>query len=144
VPSSSARRWEIDAAPAFLGWRDDSWVAVGKMTTFAQAVHRTIVAEGWWRSSLAEIAPRLPRVLRDCDSLTFDTDAEVRAYAALHLADRYGRVLQVLEYISSPSAAFSCARSSSSSPIPAWSGPLIFRRSPAMLGRRGTGSGLWR
>jgi hypothetical protein len=74
-------------------------VAVGKMTTFAQAVHRTIVAEGWWRSSLAAIAPRLPRVLRDCDSLTFDTDAEVRAYAALHLADRYGRVLQVLEYI---------------------------------------------
>lgn len=74
-------------------------MAVSKMTTFAQAVHRTIVAEGWWRSSLADIAPRLPEVLRDCDNLTFDTDAEIRAYAALHLVDRYGRVLQVLEYL---------------------------------------------
>jgi hypothetical protein len=99
VPSLSARKWEIESAPAFLGWRDDSGVAVGKMTTFAQAVHHTIAAEGPWRSSLADIAPRLPEVLRHCDDLTFDTDVEVRAYAALHLVDRYGRVLQVLEYL---------------------------------------------
>lgn len=98
-PSLSARRWEIDSAPEFFRWRDSSGVAIGKMTTFARAVHRTIVAQGWWRSSLAEIAPRLPEVLRDCDNLTFNTEAEVRAYAALHLVDRYGRVLQVLEYL---------------------------------------------
>jgi ribosomal protein RSM22 (predicted rRNA methylase) len=69
------------------------------MRTSAQVVQRTVVADRWWPSSLAEIAPRLPEVLQDCDRLTFDTDAEVRAYAALHLVDRYGRVLQVLEYL---------------------------------------------
>lgn len=100
MPSLSVRSWEISAAPAFFSWREESGVAVSKMTTFAQAVHRTIVAEGWWRSSLADIAPRLPEVLRDCDNLTFDTDAEVRAYAALHLVDRYGRCWST----SSPSA----------------------------------------
>lgn len=97
--SVSARRWEIDAAPAFLSWRNESGVATGKMTAFAQAVHRTIATEGRWRSSLADIAPWLSEVLRRCDDLTFDTDVEVRAYAALHLVDRYGRVLQVLEYL---------------------------------------------
>jgi hypothetical protein len=98
APSLSARRWEISAAPAFFSWREESGVAVSKMTAFAQSVHRTIVAEGWWRSSLADIAPWLPEALRP-DNLAFDTDAEVRAYAALHLVDRYGRVLQVLEYL---------------------------------------------
>src|SRR5208282_2368124 len=86
-PSHSARRWEIDAAPAFLGWRDRTGAAVSQMTTFAEAVHRTIAADEGWRSSLADVAPRLPDVLDDCDNLTFDTDTEVRAYAALHLAD---------------------------------------------------------
>lgn len=74
-------------------------MAARNMTTFAHAVDRTIAADGWWASSLADIAPRLPEVLRDCDNLRFDTDVEVRAYAALHLVDRYGRVLQVLEYL---------------------------------------------
>ena len=99
MPSVPARRWEIDAAPAFLGWREESGVTVGKMTTFAQAVDRTIAADGWWPSSLADIASRLSDVLRKCDNLRFDSDVEVRAYAALHLVDRYGRVLQVLEYL---------------------------------------------
>ena len=98
-PFTSARRWEVDASSEFLSWRNSSGVAVNEMTTFAQAVHRTIVSGEWWSSSLAEIAPVLPKVLRDCDSLRFETDAEVRAYAALHLVDRYGRVLQVLEYL---------------------------------------------
>jgi hypothetical protein len=97
--SPSARRREIAAAPELLGWRDSTGIAVGKMATFAQAVHQTIMAQGWWRSPLAEIAPLLPEALKNCDNLTFDTEAEVRAYAALHLADRYGRVLQVLEYL---------------------------------------------
>ncbi len=98
APPLSARRWEISAAPAFFSWREESGAAVSKMTAFAQSVHRTIAAEGWWRSSLADIAPWLPEALRP-DNLTFGTDAEVRAYAALHLVDRYGRVLQVLEYL---------------------------------------------
>ena len=95
----SARRWQISSAPAFLGWRDQSGVAVGKMTSFARAVHRAVTAPGWWESPLGDLAPRLPEVLDKCEDLTFSADTEVRAYAALHLTDRYGRVLQVLEYL---------------------------------------------
>jgi hypothetical protein len=97
-PTPSARKWQISAAPAFLNWRDGSGVDAAKMSGFASAVHDTVV-HGWWPSALAEIAPRLPEALRSCDSLSFDDDVEVRAYAALHLVDRYGRVLQVLEYL---------------------------------------------
>jgi hypothetical protein len=69
------------------------------MTRFAEAVHQTITTEGLWTSPLADIAPWIPKVLKDCDNLRFDTDVEVRAYATLHLVDRYGRVLQVVEHL---------------------------------------------
>jgi SAM-dependent methyltransferase len=48
--------------------------------------------------SLAEAAVRqFPDVLRSCDSLEFDSAAQTVAYTIWHLADRYGRVTQVLD-----------------------------------------------
>jgi hypothetical protein len=49
---------------------------------------------------LADAAVRqFPDVLRFCDSLDFDSAAQTVAYMIWHLADRYGRVTQVLDRI---------------------------------------------
>lgn len=69
------------------------------METFAEAVHRTIADATRWRASLADAALLLPDALGRCDDLAFDEEAEVLAYATLHLVDRYGRILQVLEHV---------------------------------------------
>lgn len=49
---------------------------------------------------LADAAVRqFPDVLRSCDTLDFDSAAQTVAYMIWHLADRYGRVTQVLDRI---------------------------------------------
>ncbi|MFJ5836618.1 hypothetical protein ACIQGO_07570 [Streptomyces shenzhenensis] len=45
----------------------------------------------------AAVAARMTQVLDRCDDLEFRDPAEVTAYMILHLADRYGRVTQILE-----------------------------------------------
>jgi len=95
---SSAMQWEREIAAEFFAWRRDSGSAVDRMRTFASAVHGA-VTRGTQQSSPVEIAALLPRVLSSCDDIGFHTAAEVCAYAALHLVDRYGRVLQVLEHL---------------------------------------------
>jgi hypothetical protein len=45
------------------------------------------------------IASALPDTLGACNELTFESFAETVAYSIWHLADRYGRVLQVLDHL---------------------------------------------
>jgi ribosomal protein RSM22 (predicted rRNA methylase) len=45
------------------------------------------------------MARNLPEALRNCDALSFSQTSEAATYAGLHLLDRYGRVMQVLEYL---------------------------------------------
>lgn len=53
------------------------------------------VEAGWIDSR--EVLAEYPSVLSECDCLTFNEPAEALAYLALHLPDRYCRVVQVLE-----------------------------------------------
>ncbi len=95
----SALRWERSVADRLLDWRTTSGTALERMSTFAEAICRTLRQDGRRYTVPEEIALNLKPVLTSCDFLTFNNAAEAIAYAGLHLLDRYGRVNQVLEYL---------------------------------------------
>lgn len=53
----------------------------------------------WYHGLPGAVARSLPDVFRNCDALSFSHMSEAVAYAGVHLLDRYGRVMQVLEYL---------------------------------------------
>jgi hypothetical protein len=95
----SALRWEREIANRFLAWRTTSTVQLELMRTFGRAVVEVLRGSGHEAAESGDLAAALPSVLRSCDDLSFDGQAEALAYAGFHLLDRYGRVDQVLEYL---------------------------------------------
>ncbi|MRW84872.1 hypothetical protein GJ698_12345 [Pseudoduganella sp. FT26W] len=93
-----ASRWERNSADDFMIWVKNSGVGRVRTSTLGQAVSQLWLdyAES---ASKSELAEKLPDVLRSCDSLSFQQPSEAIAYAGLHLVDRYGRIMQVLEYL---------------------------------------------
>jgi ribosomal protein RSM22 (predicted rRNA methylase) len=53
----------------------------------------------WYGDIAGAVARSLPEALRNCNALSFSQVSEAAAYAGLHLLDRYGRVMQVLEHL---------------------------------------------
>jgi hypothetical protein len=60
------------------------------------SIAREHLADRTWADA---VVGQFPDVLRSCDSLDFDSPAQTIAYTIWHLADRYGRVTQVLDRI---------------------------------------------
>jgi hypothetical protein len=94
----SAARWLRKSAEAFLQCVATSGEARRRAATMSKAI--TAVADpSWYREPTGDVARKLPEALKSCDALKFDEVSEATAYAGLHLLDRYGRVMQVLEYL---------------------------------------------
>jgi hypothetical protein len=93
-----AANWERESAAEFLKWMVGSGEAEMRAVTLGQAV-RQVWRDRMQRAPTGELARMLPEVLKSCDSLSFSEPTEAVAYAGLHLLDRYGRVMQVLEHL---------------------------------------------
>lgn len=82
----------------FLSWRKKSGLL--RMQAFADTVAALVsLPPEPLGASAEDIVLCLPEVLQSCDSLGFQRNAEVLAYASLHLVDRYGRVTLGLEHL---------------------------------------------
>lgn len=93
----TASRWQRAHAAEFAAWRaSEHSLALQQLSTLCEAISVTTLS---WAGRPSALAPVLPDVLSKCNRLHFDSDAEVAAYTLLHLADRYGRVTQVLERV---------------------------------------------
>lgn len=93
-----AARWERESAAHFLQWVSSTGEARSRALTIGQAVRS--VWQGYSGDAPnGKIARTLPEVLKNCDTLSFSQPVEAVAYAGLHLLDRYGRVMQVLEHL---------------------------------------------
>jgi hypothetical protein len=93
-----AARWERDSADDFVSWLRNSGAGRVRASTLGQAVSQVWLAYAK-DAPKSELAEKLPEVLRSCDGLSFLQPSEAIAYAGLHLVDRYGRVMQVLEHL---------------------------------------------
>jgi hypothetical protein len=93
-----ARPWMLNNSEDFLSWRKRSVPL--RMQVFADTVAAFVsLPPEPLGASAEDIVLCLPEVLRSCDSLGFRRNAEVLAYASLHLVDRYGRVTLGLEHL---------------------------------------------
>jgi hypothetical protein len=81
-----------------VDWMRSSGVAQRMLDDVCQAVE-TLVRWVVGRDSdrAREVLVQYPRVLRYCDRLDFDGDAQALAYLVLHLPDRFCRMIQVLQ-----------------------------------------------
>ncbi len=93
-----AAQWLRQSAGGFLTWSRASGEAQSRASTMGEAIAR-VVHPSWYSHTPGAVARSLPESLRNCDSLSFSQISEAVAYAGLHLLDRYGRVMQVLEYL---------------------------------------------
>jgi hypothetical protein len=92
-----AGNWQREYAAEWAEWRSSaSSLGQEHLATLCDAVTATVRYAGRPADMLAS---RLPEVLSSCDDLAFGEEDQVLAYVTLHLADRYGRVTQVLERI---------------------------------------------
>lgn len=91
----AAGRWQRERAGDLGEWRSSQGsLALLQLSTLCEAISDTVFRMA---SSADALGGRLPDVLGRCDELAFSDGDEVAAYMLLHLADRYGRVTQVLE-----------------------------------------------
>lgn len=97
-PRFVAAKWERASATDFRKWATSSNEARNRTSTFGQAIS-DVCHEYVGDSPKGELARKLPDVLKSCDVLSFSQPVEAIAYAGLHLLDRYGRVMQVLEHL---------------------------------------------
>ena len=96
-----AGQWERANADAWMAWRVSSEsLSRPRLATLIAGIS-SIAREHLADQASADAAVRqFPDVLRSCDLLDFDTTAQTVAYMIWHLADRYGRITQVLDRIS--------------------------------------------
>lgn len=95
-----AGRWQRGQADAWTAWRaSESSLWHPRLEALIAAISR--VARGYLlREETADAAVRqFPSILRCCDVLDFDTLAQTVSHMIWHLADRYGRVTQVLDLV---------------------------------------------
>ena len=83
-----------------MAWRTSiESLARPRLTTLIDGIS-TVAREHLADQALADAVVRqFPDVLRSCDSLDFDSAAQTVGYMIWHLADRYGRITQVLDRI---------------------------------------------
>jgi hypothetical protein len=93
-----AGRWERANASAILDWRrpSDSY-SYWQLQSVCQAVDAVIRRYVTDSTSANAVAHALRPTRVACDAVTFRSIDEALAYLVQHLADRYGRVTQVLE-----------------------------------------------
>ncbi len=93
-----AGRWERANAAAILDWRKPSGsFSYWQLQTVCRAVDAVIRGYVTDSTSANAVARALRPTRVACDALAFRTIDEALAYLVQHLADRYGRVTQVLE-----------------------------------------------
>lgn len=89
----NAGLWQRTSAASLDDWRSSSRSLLQPhLRSLCTAIY-SVASEG----APEAVAGRLAHVLDRCDELEFRDPAEVTAYMILHLADRYGRVTQILE-----------------------------------------------
>lgn len=93
-----AAQWLQQSAEDFLAWSRASGETQRRASTMGEAIAR-VALPSWYFDTPGAVARSLPEALRNCDALTFSQMSEAVAYAGLHLLDRYGRVMQVLEHL---------------------------------------------
>ncbi|SEB25127.1 hypothetical protein [Variovorax sp. YR216] len=93
-----AAHWLRQSAEDFLQWTVTSGEARSRASTMGDAIAR-VVHPSWYSDIPGSVARNLPEALKNCDALSFSQVPEAAAYAGLHLLDRYGRVMQVLEHL---------------------------------------------
>lgn len=93
-----AAQWLRQSAEDFLAWSRASGEAQMRASTLGEAIAR-VAHPSWHSDTSGAVARSLPEALRNCDALSFSQMSEAVAYAGLHLLDRYGRVMQILEYL---------------------------------------------
>lgn len=93
-----AAHWLRQSAEDFLAWSRTSGEAQERASTLGKAIAR-VAHPSWYSETAGAVARSLPEALRNCDALSFSQKSEAVAYAGLHLLDRYGRVMQVLEHL---------------------------------------------
>lgn len=93
-----AAHWLRQSAEDFLQWSMTSGEAQRRVSSMGDAIAR-VAHPSWYSDPPGSVARNLPEALRNCDALSFSQVSEAAAYAGLHLLDRYGRVMQVLEHL---------------------------------------------
>ena len=95
-----AGQWEHDKADAWMRWRaSKESLSRPRLATLIAAIS-SVAREHLADQAMADAMVRhFPAVLRSCDSLDFDSAAQTVPYMIWHLADRYGRVTQVLDRV---------------------------------------------
>lgn len=93
-----AAHWLQRSAEDFLAWSKSSGEAESRAFTMGQAI-ACVADPSWYHCPPGAVARSLPDVFRNCDALSFSHLSESVAYAGVHLLDRYGRVMQVLEFL---------------------------------------------
>lgn len=90
-----AGKWQRAQSASLAAWRaSDHSLARSHLVTLCDAISATAMSQS---GSLGELANKLADVRSRCNELEFDSPDQVTAYMLLYLADRYGRVTQVLE-----------------------------------------------
>lgn len=83
-----------------MGWRASrESLAHPRLATLIAGISSVAREQLADQSSADAVVREFPDVLRSCDLLDFETTAQTVAYMIWHLADRYGRVTQVLDRI---------------------------------------------
>jgi hypothetical protein len=91
----AAGRWQREHAQSLAEWRkSDASLAMPHLTTLCRAVNETARELS---GDLHALGAKLLPTRNCCDDLWFRDYDEAAAYMVQHLADRYGRVTQVLE-----------------------------------------------
>lgn len=102
VPNSSlirtAGQWELSHGPAIIEWLRSSGIAQRMLADVCMAVEATVSAfVGGSPEAAKAVIEEFPRVLKECDSLDFDTREQALAYLILHLPARFLRCFHTLE-----------------------------------------------
>jgi len=94
----NASHWERAHYPDYTQWCARTDLPDLHFSAITGAVAQTLTTL-YARAHADAVAVELPRVLKSCDDLNFNSLPEAIAYLGLHLSDRYGRVTQVLEHL---------------------------------------------
>jgi len=90
--------WEREHAASILAWRHaGGGLSQSQLSTLCDAIGDIIHQNVTDSRSADEVAHAIMPTRHHCDSLDFTTVGECLAYAMQHVADRYGRITQVLE-----------------------------------------------
>jgi hypothetical protein len=94
----SARQWQLQHAEDWVTWVEGSQTSrIMRISRLAEGVRQLTMR---WIDTPVQgerIVHELPRTLKCCNELAFNSEPETLAYTIWHLVDRYGRVLQVLD-----------------------------------------------